>query len=79
MSIGVKTVFTVFYFITISKFIMSKNKKLNNSQRKFIRKEKARIRREVLDIKKQEEEIEKLYLPIAHDRKELTSKKNDNK
>lgn len=58
---------------------MSKNKKLNSSQRKFIRKEKARIRREVLDIKKQEEEIEKLYLPITHNREKLTSKKNDNK
>ena len=40
---------------------MSKNKNLNKSQKKFIRIEKARIRREVLDIKKQEEEINKLY------------------
>lgn len=31
------------------------------SFRKFIRKEKARIRREFLDIKKQEELINKLY------------------
>ncbi|MDI6883261.1 MAG: hypothetical protein QMC93_02180 [Patescibacteria group bacterium] len=36
-------------------------KKLPRSLRKFIRKEKARIRREVLDFKKQKEEIKKLY------------------
>jgi hypothetical protein len=35
--------------------------KLPKSIRKYIRKEKARIRREVLDIKKQKELIEKLY------------------
>ncbi|MFH1967974.1 MAG: hypothetical protein ABIJ84_01145 [bacterium] len=31
------------------------------SLRKFIRTEKARIRRQVLDTKKQEEEIKKIY------------------
>ncbi len=36
-------------------------KKLPRSIRKFIRKEKARIRREVLDLKKQEELINELY------------------
>jgi len=36
-------------------------KKLAKSIRKYIRKEKARIRREILDSKKQEEEIKKLY------------------
>jgi len=36
-------------------------KKLPNSIRKHIRKEKARIRREVLDTKKQKELINKLY------------------
>ena len=36
-------------------------KRMPKSSRKFIRKEKARIRREVLDIKKQEELINKLY------------------
>lgn len=39
---------------------MSK-KKLPRSIRKHIRKEKARIRREVLGLKKQEEEISRLY------------------
>ena len=34
---------------------------MSKSFRKFIRKEKARIRREVLDVKKQEELINKLY------------------
>lgn len=35
-------------------------KKLPRSIRKYIRLEKSRIRREVLDIEKQEEEIKKL-------------------
>jgi len=34
---------------------------LPNSIRKFIRKEKARIRREVLDLKEQEKLISQLY------------------
>jgi len=36
-------------------------KKLPRSTGKFIRREKARIRREILDIKKQEELINELY------------------
>ena len=36
-------------------------KKLPKSIRKYIRKEKARIRREVLDIKEQERLISELY------------------
>ena len=36
-------------------------KKLSQSVRKHIRKEKARIRREVLDLKEQEKSIKKLY------------------
>jgi hypothetical protein len=35
--------------------------KLPKSIRKFIRKEKARIRREVLDLKEQERLIQELY------------------
>jgi len=38
-----------------------KKKRLPKSLRKFIRKEKARIRREVLDIKEQEKLIQDLY------------------
>jgi len=34
---------------------------LPKSVRKYIRKEKARIRREILDIQKQEEAIKQLY------------------
>jgi len=34
------------------------------SIRKFIRREKARIRREVLDIKEQEKQIQELYQKI---------------
>jgi len=36
-------------------------KRLSKSLRKFIRLEKARIRRQVLDLKKQEELINELY------------------
>lgn len=38
-----------------------KKKKLPKSLRKFIRQEKARIRREILDIKEQEKLISELY------------------
>lgn len=44
---------------------------MNKSTKRFIRKEKARIRRENLDSKKQGELIEKLY--------EKVSQKNENK
>jgi hypothetical protein len=46
-------------------------KKLPRSIRKFIRKEKARIRREILDLKKQEEEIKKLYEKFACKKRSL--------
>ncbi|MCD6233208.1 hypothetical protein J7J81_02400 [bacterium] len=36
-------------------------KQLPKSLRKYIRKEKARIRREILDLKKQRELIDQLY------------------
>ena len=36
-------------------------KKLPKSLRKYIRQEKARIRREVLDLKEQEKQIQELY------------------
>ncbi len=38
-----------------------------NSLRKFVRKEKARIRREFLDYKKQEELIEELYKKLTNE------------
>ena len=41
-----------------------KKKRLPNSTRKFIRREKARIRAEILDIKEQEKQIQKLYKKI---------------
>lgn len=47
-------------------------KRMPKSVRKFIRKEKARIRREVLDIKEQEKLINQLYEKIF---KELKIKK----
>ena len=49
--------------------------KLPKSLRKYIRMEKARIRREVLDIKKQEELINDLYQKILKDvKKEVETK-----
>jgi len=39
-------------------------KKIPKSLRKFIRKEKARIRREVLDLKEQKKKIQELYEKI---------------
>jgi len=38
-----------------------KRKRMPKSLRKYIRREKARIRREVLDIKEQEKLIQELY------------------
>ena len=40
---------------------MSKNNTIRKSDKKFIRTEKARIRRDFLDVKKQQELINKLY------------------
>jgi len=40
---------------------MLQDLKLPKSIRKFIRKEKARIRREILDLKEQERLIQELY------------------
>jgi len=40
---------------------MIRRKRLPKSLRKFIRREKARIRREVLDLKEQEKLIQELY------------------
>ena len=55
-----------------------KQKRIANSFRKYIRKEKARIRREVLDLNKQEELIKGLYLkfnPGKIEKKKLKEKK----
>jgi len=43
---------------------MAEKKRLPRSIRKFIRREKARIRREVFNLKKQEELINELYQKI---------------
>jgi len=53
-------------------------KKLPKSIRKYIRQEKARIRREVLDVKKQKELIEEVYKKFS---KELpkTQQKSESK
>ena len=40
---------------------MSKNNQIRKSDKKFIRTEKARIRRQFLDVKKQQELINNLY------------------
>ena len=41
--------------------LIMKKRKLPKSLRKYVRKEKARIRREVLDMKEQERLINELY------------------
>ena len=46
-------------------------KKLPKSIRKYIRKEKARIRREVLDIKEQKRLINELYQKFLSKNKKL--------
>jgi hypothetical protein len=51
------------------------SKKLPKSLRKFIRKEKARIRREVLDLEKQKELINQLY-PVRKPEVGRKDKKN---
>lgn len=43
-----------------------KKRKLSYSIRKFIRKEKARIRREILDLKEQEKLINEVYQKILN-------------
>lgn len=53
-----------------------KQKRLPKSFRKFIRREKARIRRSVLGLKRQEELINELYqkfLKISTENKEKTN------
>jgi len=51
-------------------------KKLPKSIRKYIRKEKARIRREVLDLKEQEKQINELYHPVRKPELIIKNKKN---
>lgn len=63
---------------------MVKKKKFPKSIRRYLRKEKSRIRREFLDIKKQKELINELYLfkkPVAQDgsKKGKVEKKKTNK
>ncbi len=57
---------------------MAKKKRMPKSIRKFIRKEKARIRREFLDTKEQEKRISGLYKKILKDKNNNLNKKNDN-
>ena len=59
---------------------MSKNNTIRKSDKKFIRTEKARIRSQFLDVKKQEELINNLYkkflgVPKAKEVKEVKSEK----
>ena len=46
---------------------------MSKSTKKHIRREKARIRREVFDVKEQKQLIEKLYqpAPVSHEQKEV--------
>lgn len=49
-------------------------KKMPRSVKKFIRREKARIRAQFLDVKKQREEIAELYKKLAPVEKVVTVK-----
>jgi len=51
-----------------------KRKRLPKSTRKFIRLEKARIRREILDLKEQEKQIQQLYQKIKKKNKDNENK-----
>jgi len=51
-------------------------RKLPKSIRKYVRKEKARIRREVLDLKEQEKLIQELYHPVRRSELIIKDKKN---
>lgn len=53
---------------------LMEKKKLPRSIRKYIRKEKARIRREVLDLREQEKLIAKLYQKFLKKEKREKSK-----
>ncbi|MBI4359434.1 MAG: hypothetical protein HY577_02550 [Candidatus Nealsonbacteria bacterium] len=53
-----------------------KKKRLSKSIRKFIRQQKARIRRGVLDLKKQEELIQELYRPYLKFRNPVSENKS---
>jgi hypothetical protein len=45
-----------------------KRKRFPKSLRKYLRREKARIRREVLDTKEQEKQIQQLYEKIVRNK-----------
>ena len=51
----------------MSFFIMKKSNKMTKSIKTFIRREKARIRRQFLDVKKQEEQIAEMYKKLKVD------------
>ena len=53
-----------------------KKKRLPKSVRKFIRREKARVRREVLSVNEQKDLINKIYNGLS---KEKTEKKDEHK
>lgn len=54
-------------------------KRLPKSTRKFIRLQKARIRRDILDESQQEKEIKKLYQKLGDTKKTKIKKKISNK
>jgi len=53
--------------------------KYNKSTKRFLRKEKARIRREVLDLNKQDELIKGLYLKLNPEKTEQKAEKEKEK
>ena len=55
-----KLIFCYFLRGYVMMMVMNRSKKLSKGIKKFIRKEKARIRREVLDLKEQKRLISEL-------------------
>jgi len=55
-----------------------KRKRMAKSVRKFIRKEKTRIRREILSVEEQNKSIAKLYQKINYDYKRNLQSGNSN-
>jgi len=54
-------------------------KRFPKSLRKYIRQEKARIRREVLDLKEQEKQIQEIYQKITFKKPKITPPPKDRK
>ena len=51
--------------LLVEKLTMTRRKRLPKSIRKYIRQEKARLRRQILDLEKQKKQIEEIYIKMG--------------